>query len=171
MLRTKLRSVSGKYARVLRKSLKAAIEVVVERLENRWLMAAIQAFDSVSHTVTLTGDNTSEVIILSHVQFTPDLKFTVNGTALPQFNGDVYTNVVVNANGGDDFIDLSSVAPYTTITGGMGNDTVLGSMWNDSIDGGAGNDDLRAGANFGGSNTLIGGDGDDLLFGTDFPET
>lgn len=105
------------------------------------------------------------------------------------------TNVVINANGGDDVITIGSLSNVTgtvlTINGGDGNDnldasgavlgfvrmglngqagddTLTGGDGTDTLDGGDGNDVLAAGA---GNDSVIGGAGDDVLSGQDGNDT
>jgi Ca2+-binding RTX toxin-like protein len=96
------------------------------------------------------------------------------------FDG-VTGQIIINAFGGDDMIDIAKqITTDTRIFGGDGNDVILGGSGRDTINGGAGSDiiyggngaDLLIGAEaadiiFGGNgaDSIDGGDGDDWLFG------
>ncbi len=82
--------------------------------------------------------------------------------------------IVVRGLGGNDVIDLRSLAGFsvlggpvvisTTLDGGAGNDSILGGPGRDVIHGAAGDDTLEG---LGGDDTLFGGGGNDSLRGGD----
>src|SRR3954463_1285130 len=89
-----------------------------------------------------------------------------SGTAIAfAFPGSSLTGIVVNANGGDDWIKVDeSISVPVTMFGGAGNDTLMGGSGGDNLNGGAGDDKILGG----GGNDLIHGDaGNDLLIGGD----
>jgi Ca2+-binding RTX toxin-like protein len=131
-------------------------------------------------TAEVNGGNASETFTI-----------TANGTRVrfdrvspAPFFLDIGTteNLVVNANGGDDFITagngLASLIKLTidggagndTIIGGDGNDTLIGGDGNDVITGGRGNDTALLGA---GDDTFVWnpGDGSDVVEGQDGTDT
>ncbi len=72
-------------------------------------------------------------------------------------------NLVINANGGDDFVSATgNLAPLISITidGGAGNDTILGSNGADTLLGGADNDFIDGQQ---GNDTAFMGTGDDVF--------
>jgi Ca2+-binding RTX toxin-like protein len=71
------------------------------------------------------------------------------------------TNRFINAQGGDDIIDLGGSA-NDTVYGGSGNDNINGGGGSDTLRGGSGNDTIFGGA---GADTISGGSGDDRLNG------
>ena len=73
------------------------------------------------------------------------------------------TNIVVDAQGGDDFVTIDDQLSISTdIQGGAGDDTILGGAGVDVVDGGTGNDTIYGGI---GNDVLMGGSGNDQLFG------
>jgi Ca2+-binding RTX toxin-like protein len=77
--------------------------------------------------------------------------------------------LIVNALGGDDFVDASGLPAgiiNLTINGGAGNDMLIGSQGNDLFNGGQGNDTAFMGA---GDDTFVWnpGDGSDIVEGQD----
>jgi len=71
------------------------------------------------------------------------------------------TSFIVNAQGGDDAVDVAgTVTTATTIRGGAGNDSLTGGGGSDTLLGGSGDDTITDGA---GSDRLEGGDGQDNL--------
>ena len=75
-------------------------------------------------------------------------------------------SIVVNANGGDDWVNIDdqSISIATTLRGDWGNDTLLGGAGPDNMFGATGNDELLGHA---GNDLIHGDDGDDLLIGGD----
>ena len=136
-----------------------------EKLELRQLLSnALHA-----GVLTVTGTGASENITIAQ----SGSKVTVNQTGQP---GTVYQaasilHIVVNANGGNDKVDCSTVNVPVELHGGSGNDTLVGGNGgdnlfgedgNDTIYGGAGKDALHGGA---GNDDLDGGAGNDFLDG------
>jgi Ca2+-binding RTX toxin-like protein len=85
-------------------------------------------------------------------------------------NGPALLSIVVNANGGDDWVNVDdlSISIPTTLRGDWGNDTLLGGAGPDDLFGGSGNDELAGRA---GADDIHGDHGDDLLVagtGNDF---
>jgi len=131
-----------------------------------------------AETLVITGAN-----ILTLGAVTADI---INASAMTSVTGTTLTTVTgtnaqtVTGSGGNDVlvadttanVSVSGGAGNDTITGGAGNDTLLGDAGNDSItsaagndsvDGGAGNDTVVMGTEFSLSDTLVGGDGTDIL--------
>jgi Ca2+-binding RTX toxin-like protein len=88
--------------------------------------------------------------------------------------GSSLQSIVVNANGGDDWIKVDeSLSVPVTMRGGLGNDTLMGGSGADNLIGGWGDDKLLGlGGNDSlhgeqGNDLLIGGDGDDKMYGND----
>jgi Ca2+-binding RTX toxin-like protein len=78
----------------------------------------------------------------------------------PQLQG-----IVVNANGGDDWIKIDeSLNVPVTMRGGLGNDTLMGGSGADNLHGEWGNDKLLG---LSGNDSLHGEQGDDLIIGGD----
>ncbi|MBR0844259.1 calcium-binding protein [Bradyrhizobium liaoningense] len=136
--------------------------------------------DGAADVVTVNGTNAGQ-----HIQVTAD-GATVTVTGLPEAvtiaNAEVGDRLVIQALGGNDVIDASTLAAVIglTVDGGAGNDTINGSQGadlliggdgNDKVTGGRGNDvaDLGAGDDTfiwnpgDGSDTVLGGTGTDTL--------
>jgi Ca2+-binding RTX toxin-like protein len=93
------------------------------------------------------------------------IRVTVNGRS--QIFSDPYINeIFIEANGGDDVIEIGDGLPYARIYGGEGNDTIFGGQQRDAIYGQAGDDQLFAGKTVGSEGVLLdGGPGNDYLQG------
>jgi len=76
------------------------------------------------------------------------------------------TRIIVNANGGDDWVnvDEATINMPTSLRGGSGNDILRGGAGADELIGGPGNDELYG---YAGDDVLKGEDGNDLLVGGD----
>lgn len=154
----------------------------VERLESREA-PALAAMLANGTLVVNGGDNDDQIVI----EQTSDGRYVVADSGM-SFNAKNVRRIEVNGGGGNDLIDLGSIAPArkrpvtAKLIGGAGNDTVVGTLGNDTIFGGAGNDLLvgRTGNDFlngqegddnlyadEGSDRLEGGEGNDKLFGAD----
>src|SRR5262249_34103242 len=89
------------------------------------------------------------------------------------------SSVVVNAGGGDDFVDCRNVNVPTVLNGGNGNDVLYGGSKNDLISGNDGHDVMVGfgGDDFfyadGNDSSIDGGDGYDtvdIAFGARYPQ-
>jgi hypothetical protein len=127
----------------------------METLEDRKVMTTTVGLSG--GVLTLNDDNISHLLRISQSGST----ITVAGAALPYSTSQVQ-KVVVNAAGGNDVVDVSSLQIPAVIYGGDGNDTVYCGHASDYVDAGAGNDLVYGGD---GNDALHGGDGDDRLFG------
>ncbi len=108
----------------------------VEELETRRLLASAVVQGT---TLNITGDDVSETITV--------VGNTVHINAGTFNIATDFHSVVVNANGGNDRVDLSQIgaAIPSTIRGGAGNDTLIGGIADDTLDGGSGADDMSGG--------------------------
>lgn len=114
-------------------------------------------------TLTIYGTSQSDVIVITQ---DTSLHVTVNGAAM-DFDSSAVTSVMVQANEGDDSVQIQSLNSDVTLTveGGDGNDSINVSatvLAQATLDGGIGTDLLVGG---GGTDTLIGGLGNDWLDG------
>lgn len=124
-----------------------------ETLESRVHLDATLSVSSDQTTLTLNGDSQNERITValvseggvSKLQFTRSVIGKSGQTTFPKFTASKIKQININANGGNDTVNVASgITIKTTIKGGDGND---------SLNGG------------GGADTLVGGKGDDLLNG------
>src|SRR3954447_19013006 len=122
--------------------------------------ATTTAFNAKTRTITITGDASSEQIVVSDAGGL--LKQAVDGGAASNLlddqaqplPADGTVNVAVNAGDGADTVTIATdKAQSATVDGGAGTDTITGSANDDVLRGGADNDHL------------IGGDGDDRIIG------
>ncbi|MCK1742518.1 calcium-binding protein [Bradyrhizobium sp. 139] len=129
--------------------------------------------DGAADTVTVNGSNGNQ-----HIQVAAE-GTTVTVTGLPDVveiaNAEAGDRLVIQALGGNDVIDASTLAAVIgltidgsagndTITGSQGADTLIGGDGNDKITGGRGDDVARLGA---GDDTFVWnpGDGSDTVLG------
>ncbi|QDU18781.1 tandem-95 repeat protein [Urbifossiella limnaea] len=123
--------------------------------------------------LVITGANTNDSITVSpQSNNRVRVQGSLNGSSVNQtFTG--VTAVRVDAEGGNDSINLSALALPTWVDAGAGNDTVTGGSGadqiylgdgNDTADGGGGNDLVAGGT---GEDLIQGGAGDDDLYGGD----
>jgi len=142
----------------------------IENLEDRKLLSA----SLVNGILTVTGTSGADRIELQRRADKGQLKLELNGRET-KFSLSSVKKIVVNALGGNDFIEYSGrdgglATPgllnggdgNDTIEGGLGNDTLLGGNGNDRLQGKNGNDSLSGGA---GNDFLEGGNGNDILTG------
>jgi Ca2+-binding RTX toxin-like protein len=108
-------------------------------------------------TLTVTSDDASDNITLGVAN---GLITGATGVANAPSDGSV--NLVVNAGGGNDNINVSapSFAGTPVLNGEAGDDIILGTTLVDQIDGGDGNDRITG---FRGGETILGGNGNDVL--------
>jgi Ca2+-binding RTX toxin-like protein len=116
-----------------------------------------------------------DLIIFSMPHNDPIVTGTLeNAKAFVGLPGSQLQSIVVNANGGDDWVKIDeSLGVPVTMRGGWGNDTLMGGRGADQLHGGWGDDkllglggnDLLHGEQ--GNDLLIGGDGNDGLYGHD----
>ncbi len=86
------------------------------------------------------------------------LTVLANGGRVGPFAG--ITRIVVNANAGNDVVNLGGLAIPTTVNGGAGNDVIFGGAGADVFNGNDGNDILTAGS---GGDVLAGGSGSNTI--------
>ena len=113
-----------------------------------WTINAQADHSSINQTLVINGDDTSESINLSGIDFEGWMNDGLN---------QLY-HVQVNGGGGDDSIDATGRTGFIEISGGAGNDTIHAGDGGETILGGAGADTLYAGAN--GATTFIFNTGD-----------
>jgi Ca2+-binding RTX toxin-like protein len=134
----------------------------VERLEERRLMASDISAALSNGVLTVDGSDANDVILVRQVNDT----LTVDGVD-GVFRVQDVRQLVVDAKGGNDVVDLSRVGPAagkiaTEIRGGAGHDLLLGREGPDVIAGGAGDDVLTG---FDGNDQLDAGDGNNFVYG------
>lgn len=136
-----------------------------ETLEDRTTPAAALSL-SAAGVLTVTGDGAADQIQVTNVNGNQiQVQFTnANGginTAV--INGSAVNSIVLNGNGGDDYLaNLTNV--NAVVNGGSGNDYLQGGTGNDTLNGGAG-DDIAI-DNAAGMNVFNGNDGNDTLSST-----
>jgi Ca2+-binding RTX toxin-like protein len=149
-----------------------------EPLEGRRLLSA--SLNSTTGLLTITGTDGRDRItvtrgnagrlIVTETSYTAATKTTpaTVDTHRTIFRPLQVKSILVNARGGNDFVDVSGnhERPIfflpSTVNGGGGNDTIYGGQGKDVLNGDAGNDNIWGL----GSNDLInGGDGTDKLVG------
>src|SRR4051812_42304442 len=128
---------------------------MIEYLETRRLLSASVANGILTVTGTEKADHINVVqrgaAIIVH-----------QGSSTSRFSKkDHITKIVINAQGGNDQIKVTSRVA-ATIDGGDGNDLILGGSGDDLLMGGNGNDRIVGGA---GNDSISGGAGRDALFG------
>jgi Ca2+-binding RTX toxin-like protein len=119
--------------------------------------------------LTITGTPDADTITVTPTANAGEFNVVANGENLGDFAN--VTSYAVEAQTGDDFVDVSQVSipgyqygdfGHDTLVGGSGNDSLYGAEGNDVLFGRAGNDDLRGGQN---DDTLNGGTGTNNLVG------
>ena len=146
-----------------------------EALESRQFLSA--SLNAQSGLLTVSGTANADRIVISkndsgkivvneqtRVPATSTTPTKVT-TKLTSFDATKVKSILVNAAGGNDYVEIkSSVAATipTTLNGGAGNDRILGGRGKDLINGDAGNDALFGNA---GNDTVNGGDGRDVIVG------
>jgi Ca2+-binding RTX toxin-like protein len=123
--------------------------------------------------LTVTGSHDADHLYIHASEGTVHVREVVKGITLLSVPLEDLRHIVVNANGGDDWVNVDelSISVATTLRGDWGNDTLQGGAGADRLFGGSGNDKLlgRAGddAIHGdhGDDLLVGGDGNDMLYG------
>src|SRR3954454_23876385 len=148
------------------------MSVVVESLENRALLASV-GLNTSTGVLTITGNSTADRIEVQRRADKGQLKVESNGSE-KSFSYSAVKKIVINANGGNDWVEFSSRdgginipssingGDGDTLQGGLNKDTILGGNGNDRIQGKAGNDSLSGGA---GNDFVEGGDGNDIIKG------
>jgi Ca2+-binding RTX toxin-like protein len=108
-----------------------------------------------SNTLTVTGDGASDTLALrlsSIDASTLLIDVGNNGTADFATDRNLFTQIVVNAGGGNDTVLIDQTngvftdTEATTLNGGGGNDTLTGGSFAETLIGGDNNDTLRGGA-------------------------
>jgi Ca2+-binding RTX toxin-like protein len=123
--------------------------------------------------LTVTGTHDADHFYIYASEGTVHVREVVKGITLLSVPLAEVQHIVVNANAGDDWVDVDelSISVRTTLRGDWGNDTLQGGAGADVLYGGSENDKLlgRAGADSlhgdHGDDLLVGGDGNDMLYG------
>jgi len=119
-------------------------------------------------TLTVTGTNAAENIVLRLASADPTRVEVVVGMDTDSFKRDKFDHIVVEAGGGDDTVSIDESngvftdTELTMLDGGDDNDTLLGGSGAETFVGGDGNDTINGGD---GPDTLNGGDGNDFVDG------
>jgi hypothetical protein len=128
-----------------------------ETLESRQLFSV----SLVAGTLTVNGTNSADTFVIGK---SGNSIFVQDGITQHGYSSSLINKIVVNGNGGDDNINVSSaVTKPTVIHGGEGNDVIHGGGGNNNIWGDNGNDKLYGGTGSG-MNVIYGGAGDDQLW-------
>lgn len=130
----------------------------VDELHSRALPSATL----VNGVLTVTGTDGNDVIVVRQAHAMISVKgmsIDVNGVMEKAVKVADVTSVDVNALGGNDRVNLSSLRIGATVDGGAGNDRIFGGRGNDSLIGDSGDDSLNGGA---GDDSLDGGAGNDV---------
>jgi Ca2+-binding RTX toxin-like protein len=134
---------------------------MIENLESRQLLSATLA----NGVLMVTGTSAADRIEVQKRADKGQLKLELNGRET-KYTLSRVSRIVVNALGGNDFIEYSGrdggLAVPGVLNGGDGNDTIQGGLGNDMIAGGNGNDRLQ-GKN--GNDSISGGAGNDFIEG------
>jgi Ca2+-binding RTX toxin-like protein len=131
--------------------------------------AVTVTIDNNANTATFAGDQLDDNVALTQdangllaQQVGPNLVTVFDGKTIQA----AQANVIVNAAGGNDNINLSALntANSVTINGEDGDDIIVGSPIQDTINGGLGNDRITGGKNPGlGPEPIHGDDGNDVM--------
>ncbi|AVH64574.1 bluetail domain-containing putative surface protein [Nostoc sp. 'Peltigera membranacea cyanobiont' N6] len=122
-----------------------------------------------ANTIYNRGFGLSE-FLYELVKFSSIERFEITGTRYADvFEGrggnDIFKGIagsdILNSGAGNDYLDGG--ADNDTLVGGADNDTLVGGAGNDSLVGGSGNDILNPGYSQGSTDTVDGGEADDLL--------
>ena len=118
--------------------------------------AATAAATLTDGVLRIDGTAGNDVIVVGRAK--NRVAAVVNGVTLGRFPAGDVTRILVEADAGDDQINLVNLSDGTTIgarvRGGDGNDAIAGSAGNDVLEGGDGNDTISAGA---GNDVVSGG--------------
>ncbi|MGI9428697.1 MAG: calcium-binding protein [Bythopirellula sp.] len=147
-------------------STRNGVQLGIERLEQRNLLAVTASFSAAGGLLQVTGDNFDNIIEISRAA---NGNILVNDGQVAIVGGipTVNNTTVILASGldGNDSIllnEFNGALPQATLLGGDDNDTLIGGAGEDTILGGAGNDLLRGGDNV---DRMFGGSGNDTLLG------
>jgi Ca2+-binding RTX toxin-like protein len=139
---------------------------LMESLEGRALLASV-GLNTTTGVLTITGNSTADRIEVQRRADKGQLKVEVNGSE-KTFKYSAVKKIVINASGGNDFVESSGrdggVTIPMSINGGDGNDTLQGGLNKDTILGGSGNDRIQGKS---GNDSLLGGSGNDFIEGGD----
>ena len=130
-----------------------AFKPQLESLSDRLVPTTITLKPDVNGTIYITGTNSGETINVS----SNASQIVCNGTAVSARG---VTGIVIDAKGGNDYVDASRVNLPTVIHGGTGHDILFGGTRTDKMFGGDGHDRLIG---LGGYDYLDGGAGSDFL--------
>jgi Ca2+-binding RTX toxin-like protein len=116
--------------------------------------------------LTVTGSHDADHIYISAAEGMLKVEEVVKGLTLLSVPVASVNQIVVNANGGDDWVNVDdkSVSIPAILRGDWGNDILMGGAGNDYLYGGSGNDEMLG---RGGDDTMYGDHGDDLMVGGD----
>src|SRR5687768_5022845 len=139
----------------------AAVQPVLEQLEDRRLLAASAALDKTGDLVVVGTKRDDELFVSQNSK--KQLVVDLNGKTRRFDRGDV-KRVVIKAGDGDDEIGGkgSALSRRLYLKGGDGDDVLRGSPKNDKLIGQAGDDRLVGGS---GDDRLDGNEGNDTLSG------
>jgi hypothetical protein len=128
-----------------------SVKPALETLEDRSLLTTATLSSGV---LNVLGTEAAETIRISQ----SGTRITVEGVGYA--NTASVRSIMVNARGGNDFIDLRTMQVGSTVYAGTGNDVVIGTQATDYLFGNEGNDRLFG---LGGSDALYGQDSNDFL--------
>ncbi len=145
----------------------------IEALEDRTLLSSVTTiWSNLEGRLTLLADGDEDLLIQEDPQQPGQIELRVDGQteASVSLTTSSLKILTITTGEGDNLIDLSGLNSVAfsslesiEVSSGEGNDTVFASAdFNDVIDGGHGSDTLVGG---GGDNQLDGGHGDDLITG------
>jgi Ca2+-binding RTX toxin-like protein len=148
-----------------KRSSKPKNQLQAELLEDRAVPAANVVLSA--GVLTITGDSGGDRVQVSTINNGAAVQVqyntATNPAAMATFRAGDVQSIVINGNGGDDYLANLSLET-TTINGGTGNDYLQGGLGNDNLNG-QGGDDIAI-DNTGGSNNFTGGTGNDVLSST-----
>jgi Ca2+-binding RTX toxin-like protein len=140
--------------------MRTVVSPVVSSLEPRIMLFS---FTLTNGTLRLTGDTTSQALIVSLNGNNIQATLSEGNTQITQqqWTSASVTSMLIFLEAGDDSVNVSnSIKQSCAIGGGDGNDTLTGGGGNDSIGGGAGNDIMDG---QGGADSMFGNGGNDTI--------
>ncbi|HQR07207.1 MAG TPA: C2 family cysteine protease [Gemmatales bacterium] len=139
-------------------------KLIIEALEDRTVPTTATFSNGI---LSVVGTNNAETI-----RVTQDAS-RINVEGVGYVAASSVRGIVVDAKGGNDYIDIRSVKVGATVYGGDGNDMIVGTLAADSLFGGYGNDRIWGmdGNDYlygeAGNDILFAGNGNDAMFGGD----
>ena len=119
-------------------------------------------------TLHYTGNNTADEIIATN---TNDVLSITNGNVSTAYYAPEFSQLNIDARGGNDLVDVSDLSTRIYVLGGDGEDTLIGGSGSDTLSGGASKNYLYGGSGIdrlngsGSRDYLYGQGGDDRLYG------